>query len=50
MDQNIIVLIIVFAALFYALYKVSRSFLAKNDKGCGDSCSCGSRPDLKTHK
>jgi large-conductance mechanosensitive channel len=47
MIQDIIVYVIVSTAIFYTIYAVIKNLRQKSSKGCGDSCACSAKTDIK---
>lgn len=47
MIQDIITLTIVFLAAVYAVYSVIKTLRVKSSNGCGDSCSCSAKTDIR---
>lgn len=47
MIQNIIVLTIVFLAAAYAVWSIVKTLRIKSTGGCGDSCGCSAKTDIK---
>lgn len=47
MVQEIITLTIVFMAAAYAVFSIIKSLATKSSGGCGDSCSCSAKDDIR---
>lgn len=45
--QDIIVLSIVFAAVAYTVWSTIKTLRVKSSGGCGDSCACSAKTDIK---
>ena len=47
MIQDVIVLTIVFLAVVYTVWSTVKTLRVKSSGGCGDSCSCSAKSDIK---
>ena len=47
MIQTILTYIIISLALIYTFYSVAQIFVKKTKRACGNSCSCGSKNEIR---